>query len=121
MSPAELRRMLELAAKATGQPGVFQQWSDSRDSVSCGIAPNGSPGRMWWNPADDDGISRRLEVRLMLEVYHAENDGQMVCAVGYAGPLGKILYVMEPHGSDPEAATRLAVLRAAAAIGESMP
>lgn len=49
------RALLELAAKAAGVLGVYQHWEDSRGSVSCGIAPNGSPGRLWWNQLTDEG------------------------------------------------------------------
>jgi len=114
MTPAERRRLLELAAKAAGIV-LGEHIGIHKDYFA-----NENTGKEW-NPADADGDSRRLEVRLMLEVYHAENDGEIVCVVGYSGPIGRILYIMEPHGDNPCEATRLAVLRAAAAIGEAMP
>ena len=112
MTPAELRRMLELAAKAAGpsvQMGYF-------GSGRCWVQPDEVLGGFKpWRPHADDGDSRRLEVKLQIDV---KQYGDFVVAWfdgGFIGT-GRILY-----DCDPYAATRLAVLRAAVAIGEAMP
>ena len=95
------RELLELAAKAAGIP-----YKALPHSGSC-----------WekWDPLNDDGDALRLAVKLTLEVD--------ICLSGVA--------VRTPHGDkiladdrDEKciyAATRRAITRAAAAIGESMP
>ncbi len=61
-----------------------------------------------WNPLADDGDALRLAVKLRmlveLDSYHAMADG---CVEDLAG------------GQDPFAATRLAIVRAAAEIGRA--
>ncbi|MFM2007587.1 MAG: hypothetical protein RLZZ09_3242 [Pseudomonadota bacterium] len=65
-----------------------------------------------WNPLTDDGDALRLAVCLWITVtqftkhVRAEVDGQPD--------------LHEPHGPDPYAATRRAIVRAAAEIGRSM-
>jgi len=81
------RELLELAAKAAGIPWV-----------------EGGPSRMgWagWNPLTDDGDALRLAVKLNID----------------AGKPGMRLSVDWREGEDPYAATRRAIVRAAAAIG----
>ena len=118
MTPAELRRLLELAAKAAALP---LEWRTGRDGTDV--------PRSWvlgkeWLPADDDGDSRRLEVKLNLivgvygsytsvaETYDKPNL--------YTNAAEFVCWHHETAGC-AMAATRLAVLRAAAAIGEAMP
>lgn len=113
MNPAELRRLLELAAKAYG--GVKYESYD-------GWVHTGEHGEEFrgkrWEPEDDDGDSRRLEVACGMNVYQGYGKATAECiSEDEGGPI----HATEPHGDNPCAATRLAVLRAAAAIGESMP
>ncbi|MFZ2306818.1 MAG: hypothetical protein WAW73_20280 [Rhodoferax sp.] len=109
------RELLELAAKAAGIELAFND--------------DGSPGRFvgywrpkWipWNPRDDDGDSRRLEVDLNIEVrFHLAGSIPGVTATVVSD--SRLPVPREPWGSDKRAATRLAVLRAAAEIGRAMP
>jgi len=64
----------------------------------------------------DDGDALRLAVNLGLEIYHSVNDGCWTVFVGYPKD-GRIVYLMEVWGDDQFAATRRAIVRAAAAIG----
>ena len=92
------RELLELAAKAAGLP--WDQWViDGNDS---------------WNPLTDDGDALRLAVKLCLAVYPPEGkeDGATVSCPD-PGP-----WVIEEGGTDPYAATRRAIVRAAAEIGK---
>ena len=119
----QTKHMLLMAAKAGGVPGTFQSWFDDRDNESCGIAPNGAPGRDWWNSRDSDRDAHRLAVKLQFTVYN-EHLGSGVASVANAD--GDLLAEVEVQGGDvltdaDYAATRLAITRAAAAIGEAMP
>lgn len=108
------RELLELAAKAAGVKGTWQQWTDSRDFVSCGIAPDRSSGSEWWNPLRDDGEALRLAVKLRIFPMPDEDE----CVAMFAS---LSISVREPNANDPNAAARRAIVRAAAAIGEAMP
>lgn len=104
MSAMTDRELLELAAKAAGlmhtptksKLGLFLR--DEFGSTSL------------WNPLEDDGYALRLAVKLGLlvncEVADAES---VVIATG--------IHEKERHGTDPYAATRRAIVRAAAEIG----
>ena len=102
------RELLELAAKAAGKTGVYQHWRDSRDIVSCGIAPNGSVGRLWWNPLTDDGEALQLAV--------------FIVAYGFDFAfIQEAVMLAIKRREDPKQAARYAVVRAAAEIGKTMP
>lgn len=110
------RELLELAAKASGLT-TTHKWNAERllldpPVLAMVVHRDGELVTTGWNPRDDDGDSRRLEVKLKIQVEHNRHD---VCAFAF----GKVY--SEDYGIDPCAATRLAVLRAAAAIGEAMP
>jgi hypothetical protein len=98
------RELLELAAKAAGED-IFID----------------SEGRAWirgtcvaWVPQDDDGQSRRLEVKLRIK--HERHVHGYVAAWA-PGVFGRF---EEPELNDPYAATRRAIFRAAAGIGRHM-
>ena len=117
----ELRRLLDLAAKAVGK-----DIDQDRYDEDWGFAIRHSS--KWWAPHIDDGDSRRLAVALGIAVtpypifsmpkhsviakLHRNTD-----QIGVPNPTE----VVEAYGDDPCAATRLAVLRVAAAIGKEMP
>jgi hypothetical protein len=112
------RELLELAAKAAGYDVVWnEQWS-------CFQHRNPQPDkhgtmRHPWVPLDDDGDALRLAVKLELITGHDADD-----KLAYA-------QVRHPHFSANEfyggadldscAATRRAIVRAAAEIGKEMP
>jgi len=86
------RELLELAAKAAGV---------AIDPIDAVHEPDG-----WtcWNPLNDDGDALRLAVKLNLLVLHDVH----------------IAPVNIWEGEDPHAATRRAIVRAAAEIGRGM-
>lgn len=93
------RELLELAAKAAGIPG---EW----DGIGIGIL------NATWNPLTDDGDALRLAVRLSMKVYPGE---------AYAWDATTADYRIsgccdDDECIDPYAATRRAIVRAAAAI-----
>jgi hypothetical protein len=68
-----------------------------------------------WNPLTDDGDALRLAVKLGLQIVHYSVTSKGPDRVN-AGRNGSPI----PYGDDPYAATRRAITRAAAAIGEGM-
>ena len=104
------RELLEAAAKATGN--YYGEWSERTNAFR--IRYSGD----WreWNPLTDDGDALRLAVKLKLNVFHAatsayalesDDDGRYEMQVRYIDA-----------NNDPYAATRRAIVRAAAALGE---
>ena len=89
------RELLELAAKAAGY--VLQE---TEDGYEC----NFDDSRIW-NPITDDGDALRLAVKLNID----------------AGKPGMRLRIEWHSWEDPYAATRRAIVRAAAEIGRQMP
>jgi hypothetical protein len=111
------RELLELAAKAAGLADAeYQDWPamEMRYGFACAIWSH-STG--YWNPLEDDGHALRLAVKLGMEVYHADDDG-MAAYASWPNARG-IAYAIEQHGTDPNAATRRAIVRAAAEIERS--
>jgi len=104
------RELLELAAKAAG----IEHYGEY--NASGGLKTTGG----WWNPIDGDSAAFQLAVKLGMMV-NVENDIAAVCATsGWMN--GQLLpggVGTESFGSDPYAATRRAIVRAAAEIGKS--
>lgn len=100
------RELLEYAAKAAGIEwagfcewrGLLIPWDSLTDPSS-------------WNPLHDDGDALRLAVKLRLAVRNSDVRASVMSDIGG---------VTEPHGTDPYAATRRAIVRAAAEIGKGM-
>ena len=97
------RELLELAAKAAG---VDEFWDgDCSKKVHSGI---------YWNPLTDDGDALRLAVKLSLEIdIH-------FTGIAIRTPNGIKILISAEEINDPYAATRRAIVRAAAEIGRSM-
>lgn len=103
------RELLELAAKAAGIP--LNEFGDCENG-DYWIDEKGT----YWNPLDDDGDAFRLAVKLGFAVSVEFQVGSTV--VLWGPPTGVI---REQHGDDPCAATRMAIVRAAAEIGKEIP
>lgn len=101
------RELLELAAKAAG---VDFYTPEGMDTPWCGRGFY-LRGCVVWNPLTDDGDALRLAIDLELDV-----------SLGKSGAVVEFgrLQIEELDASDPYAAVRLAIVRAAAAIGEKM-
>lgn len=107
------RELLELAAKAAGYT-VCESFRNGEFRV-CG------PDRLSfaWGPHTDDGDALRLAVKLDIHI-EQNTSFKRACALWY----GKRVLreeLFEPWGDDKLAATRLAIVRAAAEIGKAMP
>jgi hypothetical protein len=99
----EDRELLELAARAAG----YMEF-DSTNPFE--VFRDGA----WyeWNPLTYDGDALRLAVRLRITPHI---DNSLTDAESEKG------FATEAHGNDPYAATRRAIVRAAAAIAKATP
>ena len=100
------RELLELAAKAAG----YEIEVDQHDVI---YYHEGSGPQSWaiWTPLTCDGDALRMAVKLFLHIHVYDGFTE---AQGDYRPLG------EEHYDDPSAATRRAIVRAAAEIGRGM-
>lgn len=105
------RELLEFAAKAAGLNAIAA-WYDA--SLGCAVVSNTHGPADRWNPLTDDGDALRLAVKLTLEVD--------ICLSGVAvrTPHGDKILVDDRDEKCIYAATRRAITRAAAAIGDGM-
>jgi hypothetical protein len=108
------RELLELAAKAAGM--VLGEWHGSGYWADMRDSPYGEVARHW-NPLTDDGDALRLSVKLRIDVNHSIT---MVVAERDDSVDDFVVGVAEGKSNDPYAATRRAIVRVAAAIGEKM-
>ena len=104
------RELLELAAKAVGyQPEMV------RPELGGTLIDFGDR-RVWWNPLIDDGDALRLAVALQLGISIPPVVDGCIDVVTFYGPI--ISIVEYPQNDDRNAATRRAIVRAAAEIGK---
>ena len=108
MSVETDRALLELAAKA-----ARYQYAKHGGY----IVVDGIPGN--WNPLTDDGDALRLAVRLKIDIEFDDLNGREI--VTASQPENFTGWLEEDSEPDPHAATRRAIVRAAAAIGRAMP
>lgn len=104
------RELLELAAKAANLGDCwFDEFHDDyvvyHQDIDCNCS---------WNPLEDDGDALRLAVNLNLAITVGHKETHV------EGPSEPLAYAFEKHGTDASAATRRAIVRAAASIGEQM-
>ena len=113
------KELLELAAKAAGliNARYHEAIAWEYDSGTC-ILHDTDNGRSThaWNPLTDDGDAMRLAVLLSIDVMHRFVGGRRCEALA---PGGKVVEVFYQDGCDFYAPTRRAIVRAAAAIGQS--
>jgi len=101
------RELLELAAKAAG----IELWHE--DVFTNGLTHKVSDnGVLCWNPLTDDGDALRLAVKLLFEI---DMDRRSIAIRHQTG-----VKILRAFNNDPYAATRRAIVRAAAEIGRSM-
>lgn len=89
------RELLELAAQAAGITGF---WVDAGLNIRSDAWP------LIWNPLIDDGDALRLAVKLQIHLAHHHY------GIGWVDAR----HIKELTGADPYAATRRAIVRAAA-------
>lgn len=102
------RELLELAAKAAG---IHVRTWDGHSGPMCAIDDD-LHGSMWM-PLSDDGDALRLAVNLNIHILRYES-------MTTAAPLLAKFGCDERDDGDPHAATRRAIVRAAAEIGKEL-
>lgn len=107
------RELLELAAKAAG---IEWYGMAGDDNDSCAYFDIGPDEVVKWNPLRDDGDALRLAVKVGMNLALVLA-GFSVAAAHFSEQGVPASEVVEPHNSDPCAATRRAIVRAAAEIG----
>lgn len=107
------KELLEKAAKAAGIKALCGPDGITRDCTGFYPEMNIFAAKPW-NPLTDDADALRLAVKLVLDIGHTVSNGVHVTGF-YEECMG-----IEQLGDDPYAATRRAIVRAAAAIGETM-
>lgn len=120
------RELLELAAKAAGiaiKPLEIKNVEYKGDDRFIGFTAGLDDWpRGWFNPLNNDGDALRLAVKLGLTVAPANGSNSDITeAYRNSSILGRSSEGRaELHGSDPMAATRRAIVRAAAEIGRGI-
>jgi len=103
------KELLEYAAKAAGV--YIEEWYDS-----AGAYYVNQDGSRWWNPLTDDGDALRLAVKLCLCVDCVIGADEVTAFVAD----GIFHSEIDICADDRHAATRRAIVRAAAEIGRAM-
>ena len=110
------KQLLELAAKAA-------EIEIKKTPSGTLLARFGVTEWVEWNPIEDDGDALRLAVKLGMEVYVDTHPEGCSCteaqSITYSTPENAGRSIIN-HNNDPYAATRLAIVRAAAEIGKNM-
>jgi len=111
------RELLEMAAKAAGYSGAWIKWPGARHPLDVELGFFHGSDWSVWNPLVFDGDALRLAVKLRLEI---ERSKHSECVV-YVGEVGAgQLFERSDEKTDIFAATRRAIVRAAAEIGREM-
>ena len=105
------KALLDLAAKAAGIVGIDGVYPIARDS---------SGECYFWNPLSDDGDALRLAVKLRIDIQFSFAAIQINCDIYDWAEKAVKVDVQEDGREDPYAATRRAIVRAAAKIGRTM-
>lgn len=114
------RALLELAAKAAGYE-VRRGGGHLRGLLFMPVAnPNGLVTGREWNPLADDGDALRLAVTLGLTLYTNIRTAYVLFGNAPINAEEREITAAEEPSADPYAATRRAIVRAAAEIGRGM-
>ena len=123
------RELLEMAAKAAGiwvDDDNFSDPIDRKYTPNLGLWVHVGDSKdigHWWNPLNNGDHALRLAVKLRLCIDNCvgEDEDRTDVSVGNEiGCAGSVI-VDELRGIDADAATRRAIVRAAAEIGRAMP
>jgi hypothetical protein len=106
------RELLELAAKAGGATWIDDSWPQDLP----GLMLDFGNGTTQWNPLDDDGDALRLAVKLRMGISLPIHKTIKADVVVFTDSSVNV----REEGDDPYAATRRAIVRAAAEIGRNM-
>ena len=115
------RELLKFAAKAAGIEAYFDLGSGNAMTL---VKPRGF--QIFWNPLTNDDDALRLAVKLGIDVLFTAEDVEAVATQHAKASDGEMISPWACESwtlkqQDPYAATRRAIVRAAAAIGKEMP
>ena len=118
------KEMLELAAKAAGIEYTVNdaEYYKTHKFFGLWLVLHGEPyegQRRYCNPLHDDGDALRLAVKLGMKVTHYIEHFTIDAEVYTSDH--QYFSARETYTDDPYAATRRAIVRAAAEIGKAMP
>lgn len=97
--------------------GILYLHADNQDH-------NGHDREFVWNPLIDDGDAMRLCVKLGLDLLRTDRDIEAIAGLPPYAPMERNVpapSAIELLGDDPAAATRRAIVRAAASMAEDAP
>ena len=117
-------KLLELAARAAIRAGMPIIQDRDGPQILYRTEANGNECYRIWNPIKDDGDAFRLAVKLRLYISH-QNIGRVFVDITdnegrYYPTAARWKGASEEYGADPNAATRRAIVEAAAEIGRAM-
>ena len=119
------KELLEKAAKAAGIEirGNANKWIAQGVTELDLLVWNDKGGDSVWNPLTDDGDALRLAVKLNLDITHSwsivyGDDKYPMASIHVS--YNNRTFVYELKEADPYAATRRAIVRAAAEIGKTL-
>ena len=107
--------LLDLAAKAVGMHVKANRVDADDKFTHLVVGKKFKPEKIDWNPLADDGDALWLAVRLNIE-FACFDDSQKVNAGVWSA-----YDCVTPYNGDKQAATRRAIVIAAAEIGKAMP
>jgi hypothetical protein len=106
------KELLEMAARAAWTRSLAIGGEiNKRWRVTDAVDPQPSDWR-WWDPLTDDGDALRLAVKLRIDLEFADFHAE-----AYRREADEFYISSEPYRADSRAATRRAIVRAAAEIG----
>lgn len=116
------RELLELAARAAGHCMDYMRWDGYRfvEQKVHGVPHCGLNYEKTWNPLTDDGDALRLATALSISI---EVNGMFVhadCRHCAGGDIGYFEENSARNDGDINKATRRAIVRASASVGEAM-
>lgn len=119
------RELLELAAKAAGyttnHPWNAERLTFNQPVDALYVMNENGVVHTAWNPLDDSGAALNLAVKLGIEIIPDREVEEVSTAFCVHHPRLIGYNTVEPFGIDEMAATRRAIVRAAAEIGMAMP
>lgn len=94
---------------------AFKAWAPGENYIR--LVNDAGPD--WWNPLRKDSDALRLAVKLSIDItFKAFGEDEVMTSASEDQFEG---WFTEPYGTDKEAATRRAIVMAAAEIGRAMP
>ena len=114
------QELLRLAAKAAGFEGVITEYQNGYCEM--GLTNHFKlDGSNVWTPLHNDGDALRLAVKLYMDIEILGGAAQITYVMGHDDYRCNVGMNEGDCGGDLCRATRRAIVRAAAAIGEQMP